>query len=70
MAPGNLNWSSAGDELDKQHDDSQHQQNVDIGANRMETYQTYQPQHQENHKDRPKHLGALPIGFFNCSVSV
>jgi hypothetical protein len=50
-----LKGSSAADELDEQDDESQHQQDVDVGANRVETYQTYEPQHQENYKNCPKH---------------
>jgi hypothetical protein len=39
-----LNSSSTGNKLDEQNDDSQHQQDVNIGADCMETYQSDQPE--------------------------
>jgi hypothetical protein len=38
-----LNSSSTGNKLDEQNDDGQHQKDVNVGADRMETYQSNQP---------------------------
>jgi hypothetical protein len=51
-----LNTSSATDELNDQHYQSQYQQDVDVGSDGVKAYETYQPQHQKNYKNRPKHI--------------
>jgi hypothetical protein len=48
--------SAAGQQVNHQHYDSEHQQQVDEATHRVTRYQSNQPQNQQNHKNRPKHF--------------
>jgi hypothetical protein len=58
-----LDRAAAGDELDEQNDQSQHQQDVNIGPDGVKAYETHQPQHQKNYKNRPEHVLILLASF-------
>jgi hypothetical protein len=46
---------SSTNQLNNQDDQSQHKQNVNVGANHVEADKTEQPQDQKYHEDGPKH---------------
>jgi hypothetical protein len=49
-------WPSTANQLDKQHDQGEHQQNVDVGSYCVKTHQPHQPQHEQDNKNCPEHL--------------
>jgi hypothetical protein len=54
--PLSLNdWPAAADQLDEQHDERQHQKNVNVCADRVKADQSHQPQNQKNYENCPKH---------------
>jgi hypothetical protein len=57
---------SAANELDEQHYECNHQQNVDIPPNSVKTYQPYQPEHQKNYKNRPEHKLCSPMVWYGA----
>jgi hypothetical protein len=48
--------SPSADQLENQGDDRQNQQYVDESAHGIAAHNTQQPEHQQNYKNRPKHL--------------
>jgi hypothetical protein len=55
IAVRSSNHSSPGDQLNHQHHQSNHKQNVDETAQRIRGNQPQHPQNEKNHKDCPKH---------------
>jgi hypothetical protein len=47
--------SPSTDELDQQHYQRDHQQNMDVGSNCVKADQTNEPKYQQNYKYRPQH---------------
>ena len=47
--------AAARKELDAEHDEGENQHDVDVGTEGVEANPTQQPEHQQNHKDCPKH---------------
>jgi hypothetical protein len=48
--------SPSADELENQGDDRQNQQYVDKSTHGVAAHNTQQPEHEQNYKNRPKHL--------------
>jgi len=47
--------ASTGDEINNQHHDGDHEQDMDESAKCISTYQTEQPKNQENNEYCPQH---------------
>ena len=63
---------SALDHADQHHRDRQDQQDVDEAAQRVRTHHAQQPQHEQQHEDRPQHLnppGAL-VEQSRCQIRI
>jgi hypothetical protein len=54
-----LQGSSSLDDSDQHHDDGDHQEDMNKPANRVPADESEEPQNQENHEDRPQHVGLL-----------
>lgn len=52
--------STSRDQLQDQHDDRRYQQQVNESTQRVAAHQANEPQNQEDHEDRPKHLYLPP----------
>jgi hypothetical protein len=50
-----LQRATAANQLDNQDDHRDHEQEMNVGAENVETDETEQPKNQQNHKDSPKH---------------
>jgi len=48
--------TTSSDNVDKQHHQRQHQQDVNEPTDRVATDNAEQPQHQQDYKNRPKHI--------------
>lgn len=57
------NCSPATDKLQYQHNQCDQKQNVDIGAQHVESNEAQQPQHQQYYEDCPEHLYPSPCLF-------
>ena len=64
-----LNAPSAADELDEQYNDGEHQQDVNVGSDGVEADETHKPQHEKDHKNRPKHflLSVIVLDIHCCN---
>src|SRR5215472_15799534 len=60
--------AAPGDELDNQHHDRDHQQEVDQAARNVET-ETQYPQNEKNHEDRPEHAHSFENTFLRCRIA-
>jgi hypothetical protein len=49
-------WSATCKKLDQEYYHGHHQENVDKSAQRVRAHESQQPQNQQNHKNRPKHV--------------
>jgi hypothetical protein len=58
---GELNSFAARNQIDQDHDDGDHQQDMDEPAHRGAGYQPEQPQHYQNDTYRPQHSFSFPF---------
>ena len=50
-----LQRSPAANQLENQNDDSDQEQDMNVGAQNVKAHKTKQPKNQQNYKDSPKH---------------
>ena len=63
---------SALDHADQHHRDRQDQQDVNEAAQRVRTHDAQQPQHEQQHEDRPQHLNppGAPVEQSRCQIQL
>ncbi len=57
----------AADQLDQQHHNGQHEQDVNVRADGVKTHQAYKPEHEQNDKDSPQH-GLILLAALTAST--
>src|SRR5581483_4477669 len=64
-----LQRPAALDEIDDEHDDRDHQQDVNESSERVRADESEQPEHEENDEDSPEHSGPFRVEVLGRFVS-
>jgi hypothetical protein len=60
-----LERSAAGDQLDNENDQRDHEQKMDVSAENVEPDKTQKPKNQQDNKDGPKHIKTFLLRLLN-----